>query len=508
MNSIFDEIRSALHSVWNRRWLALAVAWVVSLLGWLVVAMIPNSYESKARLFVQVDDVVAETMGFGLNDRKRDIDRVQQTLTSSINLEKVARATNIVNNNTPQKEVEMVVVGLSKAIKVVSNQSNLFEISAIARNGSLSEAQNAKLAQNIVQTMINIFHEENMVGGKGGMAQKLAFIDQQLADRQRELEAAEQRRTMFESQHPEMVQGGVGAMQRLESSRSELRGVEGDLAAAQSSLAAITGQLAGTPQTIAGVGPSGGTRGGLNQATSDLAAMRARGLTENHPDVIALKNQIAQLRALVQAEGPGVISGTPNPAYSSLLTMKLDKQAAVQGLQARKASLQSDVAQLMASQFSNPAVASEAQRVARDYDALKLQFDKLSQDREQLRLRNAMQDGGNSVNFRVVDPPTTPRAPIAPNRPVLMFAVLILGIGSGIGAAFALAQLGSTFATTAKLERALGRPVLGSISETLTAAAKQQRKRKQHLFIAGTAALAGVFVLLLVVDFLQLRMVA
>jgi uncharacterized protein involved in exopolysaccharide biosynthesis len=38
--------------VWNRRWLALAVAWAVCLLGWLVVAMIPNTYESRARIFV------------------------------------------------------------------------------------------------------------------------------------------------------------------------------------------------------------------------------------------------------------------------------------------------------------------------------------------------------------------------------------------------------------------------------------------------------------------------
>src|SRR3546814_7014564 len=34
------EIKVALHSVWNRRWLALAVAWGICLIGWLVVALI------------------------------------------------------------------------------------------------------------------------------------------------------------------------------------------------------------------------------------------------------------------------------------------------------------------------------------------------------------------------------------------------------------------------------------------------------------------------------------
>ena len=59
MNSLQDEVLTAIHSVWNRRWLALAVAWGVCLVGWLIVALIPNSYESKARIFVQLDDALA-----------------------------------------------------------------------------------------------------------------------------------------------------------------------------------------------------------------------------------------------------------------------------------------------------------------------------------------------------------------------------------------------------------------------------------------------------------------
>jgi hypothetical protein len=92
-------------------------------------------------------------------------------------------------------------------------------------------------------------------------------------------------------------------LQRLEASRSELRGIEGDLAAAQAALAAINGQLAGTPQTIAVAGPAGGARGALAQATAELSGMRARGLTDNHPDVISMKNQVASLRVQAQGEG-------------------------------------------------------------------------------------------------------------------------------------------------------------------------------------------------------------
>ena len=53
MNSLYDQVLTALYGVWNRRWIALGTAWGVCLLGWLVVVLIPNSYESRARIFVQ-----------------------------------------------------------------------------------------------------------------------------------------------------------------------------------------------------------------------------------------------------------------------------------------------------------------------------------------------------------------------------------------------------------------------------------------------------------------------
>jgi hypothetical protein len=49
MNSLYDEFRVALHSVWTRRWLVLAVAWGICILGWLAIASIPNRYDSRAR---------------------------------------------------------------------------------------------------------------------------------------------------------------------------------------------------------------------------------------------------------------------------------------------------------------------------------------------------------------------------------------------------------------------------------------------------------------------------
>ena len=511
MGSVFDDLRASLQGIWNRRWLALGVAWVVCLIGWVGVAMVPNSYESSARIFVQLYDPLAAQVGIGESDRRHDIDRIRDTLTSSVHLEKVVRSTALGAKVHTRKQMEGAVQGLAKAIKVVNDQDNLFQITATSASAGRSDSENAHLSQQIVQKMIEIFRDENLNNNQGQMRATLTFLDQQLSARQKELEAAEQNRLAFEGQHPELAQGGVSLVQRLEADRAEMRSIDSDIVAAQSALSSVNGQLAGTPSTLAPNAPTTGGRTALQQAAQELFMMKARGLTDNHPDVIAARNQVAALKAQAQAEGgnnkePAL--GPPNPTYIALMGQRSDRQAALQALQSRHDSVQKDMAEATAQQTSNPELLSQAQNISRDYDVLKQQYDKLLQDREEMRLKGQVQNQGNAVKFQILDPPALPHTPTAPNRPVLLLVVLLAGLGAGIGVAFAAGELRSTFGTTSKLERVSGLPVLGAISETITAAKRAGRARKVRHFAVALMALGGLCVLLLAMEFAQRSMVA
>ncbi|RZA10477.1 MAG: chain-length determining protein, partial [Proteobacteria bacterium] len=225
MNAIMEEVRAAAWSVWNRRWLALAVAWGICLAGWMAVALFPNAYESKARIFVQLDDVLAQQIGIGAGDRKKDIERVTQTLTSAVNLEKVVRSTRLGQTVTSPREMEIAVEKLGETISVKSEKENLFEISAESGRSDLSDGENAQLAQDVVQKLIDIFREENLGGSRGDMRETIDFLDQQLAQRQQQLEAAEQQRLAFEAEHPELIGGAVSIAARLDATRAEMRSV-------------------------------------------------------------------------------------------------------------------------------------------------------------------------------------------------------------------------------------------------------------------------------------------
>ena len=505
MQDILDELRSALHTVWNRRWVALAVAWVVCILGWLAVAFIPNSYESRARIYVELEDVLSEQLDIS-GDGKQAITKVRQTLVSAINLERVIRSTKLGDKVATDAEMQGAVADLTKNIVVKSEEDNLFEITATVGKSNLSDAENAVLAKNVVQSLIDIFRESNIAGNRGEVADTIAFLDQQLDDRKRELEAAEQRRLAFEAQHPDLIGGSGTVSTRLQTMRTEMRGVDADIAAAQSALAAINGQIASTPRSIL-TADSGGARGALLQAQSQLAAMRARGLTDSHPDIQAQKRQVEALREQASSEPAGA-SGSPNPAYTSLMSIRAERQANVQALQARKAALQSDISALIAAQADEPAVAAEANRISRDYEVLKDKYDELLKNREEMRLRGQVETERSAFQFEVIDPPTAPRNPAAPNRPLLLLGVLIVGLGIGAGVAFVMGQLKSSFTTADKLERMVDLPVIGTISRSMTDAARVREKLRLKQFLAGVGGLGAVCFLLLVVEIVQVGSVA
>jgi uncharacterized protein involved in exopolysaccharide biosynthesis len=128
--------------------------------------------------------------------------------------------------------------------------------------------------------------------------------------------------------------------------------------------------------------------------------------------------------------------------------------------------------------------------------------------REQVRLRGDVQTETDAVKIELLDPPTKPTSPSAPNRPLFLTAVLLVGIGGGIGAAFALSQVRTSYATAAKLERASGLPVIGSITEVVTPERHLDRRKKLVWLAGGSGALVALFVLLLIAEFVQRGMVA
>ena len=510
MGNIYDEALVALHGVWRRRWLALGVAWGLGLLGWLVVSLIPNTYKSQARIYVQAASLLPDKVGMSSGEQKANIETVRQLLSSVDNLQKVVRGTDLANHVSSDAEIIAKAGVLQKAITIVAEQDNLFKISAVVAEGSMSDAQNAKLSKAVVQKLVDLFVDGNLRDGRTETGTSLKFLDAQIEQRGQQLAQVEARRATFESKYLSALPGGGSIAERVALARSELSRVSSDYAAAASGLAAVNGQLAGIPATTSTPGSViNSVDGRVAQIQGQIADGQARGWTDNHPDMIALRGQLARAPAM-GGGGARVTPGTSsqNPMYVTLRSMQAEKQATAGALAARKAQLEGEINRILSLQASDPEFSAAQNGLDRDYQALKTQYDKLLANREDLRLRGQVQAQTSPVKFNVIDPPSAPSVPSSPNRPLLLTLVLLAALGAGVGAAFGYGQLQTTYPTATRLERASGLPVIGTITEVITPSERIVRRKRQKQFAGGTAALVGVWALLMVVEFVQRSMVA
>jgi polysaccharide chain length determinant protein (PEP-CTERM system associated) len=510
MDGLVEQLRIALHQIWRRRWLAMGVAWGLCLVGWLAIALIPNSYESSAKLLVQLQSILPAQIGINPADRAGEMLRVRQSLTSTANLERVVRGTELNGRVQNDRDMAREVEALRQSIVVTATQDNVFEIKATASVAGFSNSQNARTATAIVQGLLDLFVDGNLAGDRTETGQSLTFLDEELRRREAALREAEQRRVEFEQRYMGQLPGEGTIAQRMSAARMEIANLDREIAASQATITGLRAQLGSTPQNLPGLAGGGGGNASqrLSQLEVELGQLQGRGLTDQHPDVVSTRSQIARLRPQAAAERGGGGGAITNPSYISLRSMLAEREAQMGAAAARRAQLQSDLAQITSQSFSQPGAAAEQTRLVRDYDVMKAQYDRLLETREQVRLRSDVQTRTASVSARVIDPPSRPTIPAAPNRPLLLSLILVVALGAGIAAAFVRGQLQTTFPTQRRLAAATGLPVFGTISELVTVADRALRRRKLRWLAASFAALGGVFALLMVIEFWQRSQVA
>src|SRR3954454_507554 len=511
MDGLYDQFRIALHQVWRGRWLAMAVAWGACVAGWLVLALIPNSYESTARLFVQMQSILPNQIGITADERSNQLLRLKQTLTSNENLVRVVRRSDLNSLVASERDLPGIIAGLRQRIAITAQPDGGIEIKASSNISGFSNGQNARTAAATVQTLIDLFVEQNLSGDRRETGQSLQFYDEELRRREVALQQAEQRRIEFDQRFMGVLPGAGTISDRMSAAQAELANLEQQIAAANGSLSAMRAQLAATPPTIAGVGGdnSGTATGQIAALQGQLNRNLAQGWTESHPDVVALRQQIARLRPFAAAEARnGNGGGMSNPSYVSLRAMLAEREAALAAATARRNQLTSDLGQLSSRQSTEPGLAAEQARLTRDYDVLKQQYDQLLANREQVRLRSDVQSRTSPINVQVVEPPSVPTVPAAPNRPVFLTLILIVGLGAGLGAAFLAGQLQTTFPTQQKLAEATGLPVLGTVSEVVTPSERRRRRQLLAWFGGASAALAASWAVLVLGEFSQRSSVA
>lgn len=485
------KFQTLLRVIWDEvcrmRWLALSVAWAVCCVGWVGVMLLPDRYESNARIFVDTDTLIMPLMR-GLTvqtDVDRQVEIMRKTLLTRPNIVQVIRNTDIDLEARTPADLERLVDVVQRKVKVGSDGKNLFQI-------SYWDADPA-LAQRVVQSFLTLFVEQNMGKNRADMDSAQRFLDVQIAAFEKRLRETEGRVADFRREHVEELSGRQGIQASVELAITQLRHLQQELEAAVWNRDQLRVELARTPQQLsADRGPGGVSRTAeLERQLAVLLATR----TENHPDVVNLRRQIASMQKGGGDAAPSRRSvGADNPAWVQLNTELRKLETGIPMLERRVKDGAVMVNELRHKADEVPRAEIELQQLQRDYEVVKKNYEELLTRRESARLARSMEDQTKSVQFRIIEPPVAGNIPEGPPRVMLFGVVLAGGIGAGIGSALLMLLLRSPFTDTASLGDAFGVRVLGAITAIPRRINRTRATIEMSIFGVGGLSLVGLFI--------------
>jgi polysaccharide chain length determinant protein (PEP-CTERM system associated) len=510
MHEVYEEVLNQIRSAWRFRWHAVGAAWLVCVGGWYWATMQKDVYEANARVYVDTTSELRNILGNQIveSDVQAQLNYVREAMLGSVQLEQVARATDLhLNVHTPQ-QMQALIAGLRQDIAITAGGGSSSR--GAQRNHNIYsiayQHEDAAKAVEVVNTLLNTFVEDTLGARRSSTETARQFLREQIREYEQRLGRAEARLADFQRRNFDRLPGMQGGyFSRLQNETHQMEQAEKDLSLAQSRRAQIEQQLRGEAPRAGGPIDPGSIEGRImeNQARLDELLLR---YTDRHPDVQATRETIAQLEErrnlrLDTIVDSGDRSQSNNPVYQALLIAKNEIDAEVAMLQADLDDRRRRVERLRGLIDEMPNVEAELARLNRDYDVIHSQYQSLLNSLERERLSREASET-EQVEFRVIDPPVAGNEPVAPNRPMLLFMVLMAGAGAGGGLAFMLSQLRPVFHGSGSLHAAIGLPVLGTVSRRWSAADRRRKLVSVTSFVLAWVGLGIVFAGLFAVEVL------
>jgi len=430
----------------RRRWWILLSIFLCWALVWIGGWFWPASYESEALILIQQQKVPEQ---YVLPNVTQDVqDRVQSMTQQILSRTRLQATIDRFHLYPPSHGLASLmesgdrVEQLRKDIKIElvesENKSGIHrgELTAFRIHYS---APTPELAQQVNSELASLFIDESFKAQQRLSESTTAFLDSQLADARTKLEEQEANVRAFKAKH----MGDLPS--QLESNVKILSGLQSQLETTERSLDAARQQKLYLESLQQQYQTAQGT-----DLRLQLADLRAK-YTDDYPDIVALKDKIAtsdQLKKQIEAE---IASKTKQPDSSAVPApsepgqrdsatpmMQIQSQLTanrleVQNYEKRQKSLEGQVNAYQARLNLTPETEQQLADISRGYDESKTNYNSLLQKQNQSQLATSLEQRQQGEQLSIIDPPTLPDKPSAPNHLLVSLAGLALGIVLGLG---------------------------------------------------------------------------
>jgi polysaccharide chain length determinant protein (PEP-CTERM system associated) len=496
MDEILGKLIQIAFGVWRRRWIALAVAWPLAIVGAVAVSSVPDRFEATARIFVDTQTVLKPMMkdlAFQ-PDIDQQVSMLARTLISRPNVEHLLAEPAIGFDPLSPKQHDAAVDRLMSSIKVEPMGKNLYAISY--------RDVDAQRARRLVQGLVELFVDSGVGEKRRDSEEARRFIDEQIHMLEGKLAESESRLKDFKLSHFGLTgtsnQDFFARVSTLSDAVSKLRI---DLSAAEQSRDALKRELAAEDPQLPRDAAGGAGSHQPTELDQRIDAQKKqlddllRRYTEEHPDVVATRRTITQLERQRKLEqeyetrsGHTRVGAATSPVYQRIRIALAEAEANVASLRSQLSAEQSRLDQTRANAGKLPEVEAELAQLNRDYDVLRKNYDLLVSRRESALLGVRLDQSAQLADFRIVEPPRVSPNAVFPNRLVLSMIMLLVSILGGAAVAALISQLLPAFHVAKDLREIAGRPVLGSVSMFVNDAMKA-RERRELLVFAGAGSM-------------------
>lgn len=500
MQEQFNELLDQLRGIWFKRRYILVSAWLLCPIGWFGVSLIPDIYESTARVYVDTDSVLSPLLeGITVEyDSDKKIDLMVKTLLSRTNLERIARMTDLDISTTNDTEYEIMIQDLSDDFFIKKERRDNIYTLAI-------QNQDPLLAKKIVEAALSVFIDNTLVDNREESNEALRFLDSQIVDYEQKLKKSERLISAYKKEYsnvlPDYAKGFYAYLNdettRLSDTRLEYAVVETELQKARESL-----YNRGESTTF-----SSAYEIRIIEMQQSLDALLLK-YTEEHPSVKEIIARVEHLKNLKKTERKKYQNlslddkkaqfdlDSNNPFVHELQLKIADLESRLFVLKVKRDSFETRIATLKGRIDLVPAVEAHLTELRRNYEINKSQYEELRSRRESAQISNSMEEETNNISFKIIEPPRVPVKPKGPKRMLFLLGVTLVGFGTGIVLSFLHSQIAPSVLTKSQISQHLNIPVYGESYATIASGIPAQEKRKKWIFIISNIVLLSCLSLL------------
>jgi len=482
------------------------------LLAIFVAAILPDQYQSQAMLLIEPQTISEKLVESNLGETELNsrLHLISMQILSRGRLSRVIDEFDVYPELKDEMTREQIIEKMRAQISVTPVLSELEARVGIRRTQDVEintfqlayRHRNKDIAAAVANRLANDFVEEHIKERAEMSGDTSEFIEAELQRLSARIAELEQKISTVKSLNigrlPEDLPSNQNQHERLVQN---VRDTQRELAIAQSDEAFYRQQvLVGGADFLKWQNQDTPEKR-VEQMRLALNEAQARGLTDKHPDVIRLRQEIGQLETTIQdsrAEDKPLSMAQEN-ASAERQRASLRAGSARTELERLQAQLK-DVEERLA---ETPKVAEQLAAYEREYQHLFDSYQQYSSKRLEAGVAADMERRQKGEKFRVLEAAIPSPSPASPNRPVILVIGAVLGMLAGVALSLLAEITDLSFHDSRSLQSRLGIPVLAAVppvvleSDRLVARAKYVRQAVGAVVVTTVvlaASLAGNWV--------------